>query len=319
MIRRKINQILSNILSLKIFNRFISKLKSISNFFWKLKRFIKEFPWWSNYVKNWLDIILIFFNIKKQSTIHLTNGYSFKNCSKNKNWYLLQKYINLLERNIRFIHKNDYFISIIKNIRLSARTIDEGVNTVNAIFFEHEYGKFNYKDKIVMDIGGFIGDSALYFILNGAKKVYVYEPDKEFFRVLVENIKLNHLEDKIFPYNVGISNKHKKVQFENLILPGSPWESEGNYIVEILPFKDILKETIDILKMDCEGYEFPILENILKNNLIDLIREGIIMEVHDLDEKRNLKYAIDLIKRIGFKTVETYLLEPPISLIYAKK
>jgi len=40
------------------------------------------------------------------------------------------------------------------------------------IFEEEDYKFLNVKDKKVLDMGAFVGDSAIYFILKGAKKVY---------------------------------------------------------------------------------------------------------------------------------------------------
>ncbi|MFP3167289.1 MAG: FkbM family methyltransferase [Candidatus Nanopusillus sp.] len=70
--------------------------------------------------------------------------------------------------------------------------------------FEREDHKFlNVKDKNVLDIGAFVGDSAIYFILKGAKKVYSIKPHPESYKEMLENIKLNNMEDKNY------SNKYR--------------------------------------------------------------------------------------------------------------
>ncbi|MEM3905680.1 MAG: FkbM family methyltransferase [Nitrososphaerota archaeon] len=60
---------------------------------------------------------------------------------------------------------------------------------------------------------------------------------------------------------------------------------------------------VDILKMDCEGCEFIILEDIVNKRLENNILEGIIFEAHMFDESSTMKRAVDLVKSIGFKKV----------------
>ena len=50
-----------------------------------------------------------------------------------------------------------------------------------AIFTEKIYSKLPVKDRIVIDVGGNIGDSSLLFATLGAKKVIMIEPQPKFF------------------------------------------------------------------------------------------------------------------------------------------
>jgi FkbM family methyltransferase len=58
----------------------------------------------------------------------------------------------------------------------------------------------------VLEIGGHCGTSSIIYasFLEEGNKVYVYEPQKNLFNLLVKNIKDNNLEDKIIPTNSGI-------------------------------------------------------------------------------------------------------------------
>lgn len=38
------------------------------------------------------------------------------------------------------------------------------------------YDSLRVRDKIVLDVGAYIGDTALFFVSRGARKVYAYEP-----------------------------------------------------------------------------------------------------------------------------------------------
>ena len=138
-------------------------------------------------------------------------------------------------------------------------------SSVYDTFIEEEYKFLNVKDKNVLDIGAFVGDSAIYFILKGAKKVYAIEPHPDAYNEMLENIKLNNIENKIIPINIGI-NYEKDYIFipvTALSTQDTLFKPKGNstkvpagklnYIID--------KYNIDaqILKMDCEGCEYDII------------------------------------------------------------
>jgi FkbM family methyltransferase len=133
------------------------------------------------------------------------------------------------------------------------------------VFEEEDYKFLNVKDKNVLDIGAFVGDSAIYFILKGAKKVYAIEPHPGAFKEMIDNIKLNNMEDKIIPINIGISydNDYIFIPKGKVNIEGSLFRSEGNGIkIPAGKLSDIIeKYNIDaqILKMDCEGCEYDII------------------------------------------------------------
>ena len=49
----------------------------------------------------------------------------------------------------------------------------------------------------VVDIRANVGDSSLYFTAKGASHVYAFDPLPLAYAVALENVKLNHLENKI--------------------------------------------------------------------------------------------------------------------------
>jgi len=132
--------------------------------------------------------------------------------------------------------------------------------------FDEEYYKFlNVQNKSVLDIGAFVGDSAIYFILKGAKKVYAIEPHPDAYNEMIENIKLNNMEDKIIPINMGINYEKDYISIPTTVVntQSTLLKSEGNEgKVPASKLSDIIeKYNIDaqILKMDCEGCEYDII------------------------------------------------------------
>jgi FkbM family methyltransferase len=87
-----------------------------------------------------------------------------------------------------------------------------------AIFEVFDYGEYeplDVKGRIVIDAGAFIGDSAIYFALKGAKKVIAIEPYPSAHAEMLENIKLNSLEGLIVTVNAGLASKPSKICVED--------------------------------------------------------------------------------------------------------
>jgi len=133
------------------------------------------------------------------------------------------------------------------------------------VFEEEDYKFLNVQNKSVLDIGAFVGDSPIYFILKGAKKVYAIEPHPDAYNEMLENIKLNNMEDKIVPINMGINYELNYISIPTTVVntQGTLLKSEGNGSkVPAGKLSDIInKYNIDaqILKMDCEGCEYDII------------------------------------------------------------
>ena len=126
------------------------------------------------------------------------------------------------------------------------------------VFEEEDYKFLNVKDKNVLDIGAFVGDSPIYFILKGAKKVYAIEPHPDAYNEMLENIKLNNIEDEIIPINMGI-NYEKDYVFIPVTVAntqGILLKPKGNGIkVPAGKLSDIIEKyniNAQVLKMDCE-------------------------------------------------------------------
>ena len=65
------------------------------------------------------------------------------------------------------------------------------------IFLKSQYGILPVNDAIVIDVGANIGDSSIYFALQGAKRIIAVEPFPRNYVIAKENVKLNNLSKKI--------------------------------------------------------------------------------------------------------------------------
>ena len=100
--------------------------------------------------------------------------------------------------------------------------------TKNNVRFRHmrwsilevfDFGSFEGIDvgnRVVIDAGAFVGDSAIYFALKGAKRIIAVEPHPGAYAEMLDNIRLNNLEDVIIPINAGLAGKPGKVCIEDV-------------------------------------------------------------------------------------------------------
>ncbi|WP_243668864.1 FkbM family methyltransferase [Vulcanisaeta sp. JCM 16161] len=72
--------------------------------------------------------------------------------------------------------------------------------------YNDRYGVVNFRGKDVVDVGAFIGDTAIYFIMRGANRVVAVEPHPKAFRELIRNVELNGLINRVIPINAALGS-----------------------------------------------------------------------------------------------------------------
>ena len=182
------------------------------------------------------------------------------------------------------------------------------------------YGNINVDNAVVVDVGAFLGETALLFVKRGAKRVYAFEPVKTFYDYLVKNIARNSAEDKIIPFNCGIWFRNTVLNV-TLLGTGTGLKVNANHPsveLDVRDLKDVLtmihdKEgVIDLVKMDCEGCEYSLLQ--LDEEYIKLSKQYI-MEIHGcetslIDKMLQAGYNSKLILKLN-EWVKIYLFTRP--------
>ncbi len=190
------------------------------------------------------------------------------------------------------------------------------LNTVHEVFFKNPYDFIMPFDSYIMiDIGFNMGVTALKFAQKKeVKKIYAYEPLKPTFEVACNNLKLNpQLAKKIEAYNIGLGDKDKEVKIAYNInyLTGASSMMEDRLLsfseknsIEVSTIKkasDVLRPVIEgtkekiFLKMDCEGAEFEIFEELQDTDLLKKM-QVIIIEWHFKNPKR----ILEILQQSGF-------------------
>lgn len=165
------------------------------------------------------------------------------------------------------------------------RTMEE--LTVACSLFEPELKSyFNIEIGNYADIGANIGKHCLWIAKKyPLAKVYAFEPDKETFRLLKDGIEKNKLTN-ILPANIALSNEEKTITlYCREFHPATNSTSHSNnsyqeYSVEGKQLDNLLL-SVDLMKIDVEGAEIPVLEGSRK--IIQKCKPKIIFEAWDAE------------------------------------
>jgi FkbM family methyltransferase len=145
---------------------------------------------------------------------------------------------------------------------------------------------------VVIDVGGFIGDFSLYAVKRlNARRVIVCEPSPRNWALLLKNIANNGYEDRIEPVNKAVTDGGNAMM--NIDAPDESQCMVSAYFPSEQPLstvsgislgqllRDHAVESVDLLKIDCEGGEYAILES-TSADVLSRIR-NIVFEYHDFD------------------------------------
>jgi len=177
---------------------------------------------------------------------------------------------------------------------------------------------------IVIDVGAHIG---LYTIraarLVGSDGVVIaIEPNPSSYEVLKLNLKLNRLTN-VIPVNIAISNFSGKAvlyipsytanaSLNNDYVRVAGYERVDCCLVNVKKLSQLIRDLklnrIDLLKIDAEGEELKIVEEIRNSNILDIV-DRLVIEVHK-DVVDHLVVA-DVLEREGFKVIVVDFIEYP--------
>jgi len=127
-------------------------------------------------------------------------------------------------------------------------------------------------DPVIVDCGGNIGMSVLRFArLFPAARIQVYEADPRISEVLRANLKANHVEAEVIGAAVSVSEG--EVRF-------NPDGSDGGSIVGAsglvrvpgVRLAERLPPRVDLLKLDIEGAEYAVIDDLCISGAIDRVR-----------------------------------------------
>lgn len=182
------------------------------------------------------------------------------------------------------------------------------------IFVKQEYHfSSKVKNPEILDVGAHIGLASLYFKkLYPNAKIVAFEPNPSNFKLLRRNISQNYLKG-INLVNAAVNKKGKTVDFyiDNREIPWSwgdstkvnSWYDNKSYKkikTKAVRLSDYIASEIDLLKIDIEGGETEVINEILKK--INFIKK-IYMEFHSnpRNSENNIFHILNILSRNNFK------------------
>jgi len=215
-----------------------------------------------------------------------------------------------------------------QSLKIYVETYEE-LFILDEVFVQNEYN-FLTKEKVtVIDIGANIGSASLFFAtLSNVVDIHAFEPVLETYIQAKENIERNNFSSKVNLYNFGLgkNNRMETFLFDKNIKGNTGVRAEKstsfkkeNVIetqVEIKNTSETINQIIEnchykiMLKVDCEGGEYEIFENLSNSGLINKI-DYIMMEWHDkgAEELEKVLYENSFItfsKRLAFNSGMIY-------------
>ncbi|MDR3112526.1 MAG: FkbM family methyltransferase [Elusimicrobiota bacterium] len=115
------------------------------------------------------------------------------------------------------------------------------------------------KHKSFIDVGAYIGDSTIVFTEYTDKKVYAFEPNIDYYKLLLKTIELNNFKEKIVPIPKGLGGKNEELCIDSMdLIENSKGKMKNCAVAEITTLDDFVKENnveVGLIKTDIEGFE----------------------------------------------------------------
>ncbi|ABL88625.1 methyltransferase FkbM family [Pyrobaculum islandicum DSM 4184] len=125
-----------------------------------------------------------------------------------------------------------------------------------SVLLEDLEGMYQASARRVLDVGAYIGETALLFAERGAERVYAYEPVPKFFSVLRDVVEYNGLGGVVETYNLGVGGGGRlRVGLEG---PGTGLH-EGDLEIATMPWGEVLRSVPQWL-VEIHGPAAPLLE-----------------------------------------------------------
>lgn len=123
---------------------------------------------------------------------------------------------------------------------------------------EQEDGEYvcECSGKVILDVGGFQGESAVFFSKIGAKKVIIYEPVSSHHKYIKENVSLNSVHAEIHEEGIGEKDAVLTVKCVETNAGFGLFEGNLGVKIKVRNVEEVIEKSgADIAKIDCEGAE----------------------------------------------------------------
>lgn len=174
---------------------------------------------------------------------------------------------------------------------------------------QHYYFRPENDTPAILDCGANIGMASLYFKwLYPKARVQSFEPDPATFQLLKQNIARNKLD--VETHNFALWNENAEVDFFiDTRNPGTLLMSTDASRLNSQPIKvparrlsDFIQGTVDFVKLDIEGAEHRVLNDLVQSGKIQAIRQMVVEYHHRIGhQKSRLADFLAMLERAGFE------------------
>jgi FkbM family methyltransferase len=259
--------------------------------------------------------------VSKTNNLFVLNGYNFLT--------------NLRDNRNAIIEAGDTGLVIkIDELVFNVNYWDE-LNILKEVFADGIYNYVLNEKMVLIDVGMNVAVTSLFFAKNELiEKIYSFEPFAKTFAYAIKNIQSNPaVGHKINPRNYGLDKSNQFVEVKYIIdnkgsvgVGGIP---EGllnaykdNVAIEKIELRSGLEEFKSILaenegasfiaKIDCEGSEYVIMQDLYEHGLLQKIKIFMI-EWHE----KGPSAIIELLSKAGFSTLSFGEHNSDVGMIYA--
>lgn len=196
-------------------------------------------------------------------------------------------------------------------LRFRVRRLATDVHFVRDVVIDHEYDGPGYEiapHDIVIDIGANIGAFAVYAASQARQGLVVaVEPVADSYRLLLDNLRRNRC-DHVRPHRAAVVGRRAKVRVylsptgagRHSVVPELAQSDSQFEEVDGLTLGDLFDAhhlpRCDLLKLDCEGAEFDVLQS-LTPQLAERIRR-IVLEYHVSPGQSKVERSRELVERL---------------------
>ncbi len=179
------------------------------------------------------------------------------------------------------------------------------------IFVQRHYAfRSQVAEPVIVDCGGNIGLSAIWFKQTYPKaKLTVYEADPATAKILSRNVASAGITE-IDVHNAAVWIENGTVAFDNLGRDKGTVAPGGAIQVRSVDLAAHLPDRVDLLKLDIEGAEYPVIERLCKGGAINRV-QALVAEYHikrqDLD---SFLSSMDDLRAAGMQVTLTSALGP---------
>ena len=242
----------------------------------------------------------------------------FSSYDPQRAWALFWNYIKIIILNRLPKIKNSNFVNFL-GFRIEFPYRPAFFGLITEIFFQPFYNLKPSVEKLkIFDCGSNIGIRTLYFKwLYPNASFTCFEPNPTVLKYLEENITSNHIEN-VEIHSVALGAQEGMITLyrgdgvrgsgSSSVIQSGTLKNENSVSVPVKKLSDYIEGVVDIVKLDVEGVEGDILEDLSKSGKLKNIRSFII-EYHF--DGSTLKYPLshieDILTQDGFHITKTPL------------